>query len=128
MFPAIKPWPMTMWYVDALFVVHPNMCRHTGVGMTMGKGFPISLSTKQKLNTKNLTESELVGVGNMMPIILWICYFLLSQGYGAIKNLLLQDSKSSVLLERNRKASSGKRTWHINMGKTGKYHYIGVCG
>jgi hypothetical protein len=32
-----------MWYVDALFAVHPNMCGHTGGGMTMGKGFPISV-------------------------------------------------------------------------------------
>jgi hypothetical protein len=38
--------------------------------MTMGRGFPISVSTKQKLNTKSLTECELVGIDNMMPIIL----------------------------------------------------------
>jgi hypothetical protein len=25
-----------MWYVDAAFTVHPNMCRHTGAGLTMG--------------------------------------------------------------------------------------------
>jgi hypothetical protein len=106
---------MLMWYVDASFAVHPNMHGHTGGGMTMGRGFPISVSTKQKLNTKSLTESELVGVDDMMPIILWTCYFLLSQGYGVIENLLLQDSKRSILLERNGKASSGKRTRHINI-------------
>jgi hypothetical protein len=106
---------MLMWYVNALFAVHPNMRGHTGGGMTMGRGFPISVSTKQKLNTKSSTESELVGVDNMMPIILWTCYFLLSQGYGDIENLLLQDNKSLILLERNRKASSGKRTKHINI-------------
>jgi hypothetical protein len=106
---------MLMWYVDVSFAVHPNMRGHTGGGMTMGRGFPISVSTKQKLNTKSSTESESVGIDNMMPIILWTCYFLLSQGYGVIKNLLLQDNKSSALLERNRKASSGKRTRHINI-------------
>jgi hypothetical protein len=67
------------------------------------------------LNTKSLTESELVGIDNMMPILLWTHYFLLSQGYGVIENLLLQDNKSLILLERNRKASSGKRTRHINI-------------
>jgi hypothetical protein len=61
---------MLIWYVDASFAVHPNMHGHTGGGMTLGRGFPISVSTKQKLNTKSLTESELVGVDNMMPIIL----------------------------------------------------------
>jgi hypothetical protein len=106
---------MIMWYVNALFAVHPNIRRHTGGGMTMERGFPISVSTKQKLNTKSLTENELVGVDDMMPIILWTCYFLLSQGYGVIKNLLLGDNKSLILLERNGKASSGKRTRHINI-------------
>jgi hypothetical protein len=67
------------------------------------------------LNTKSSTESELVGVDDMMPIMLWTCYFLLSQGYGTVENLLLQDNKSSILLEKNGKASSGKRTRHINI-------------
>jgi hypothetical protein len=57
--------------------------------MAIGRGFPISVSTKQKLNTKSLTEIELVSVGNMMPIILWTRYFLLSQGYRVIKNLFV---------------------------------------
>jgi hypothetical protein len=59
---------MLMWYVDALFAVHPNISRHTSGGMTMGRDFPISVSTKQKLNTKSSTESELIGVDNMMPL------------------------------------------------------------
>jgi hypothetical protein len=109
-----------MWYVDALFAVHPNMRGHTGGGLTMGSGFPISVSTKQKLNTRSSTESELVGVDDMMPIICWTCYFLLPQGYGIIENLLLQNNKSSILLERNGKASSGKRTRHINI----RYFFI----
>ena len=86
----------------------------------MGRGFPISVSTKQKLNTRSSTESELVGVDDMMPIICWTRYFLLSQGYGIIENLLLQDNKSSILLERNGRASSGKRTRHINI----RYFFI----
>ncbi len=49
----------------------------------------------------------------MMPSILWICYFLLEQGYGVIENLLLQDNRSSILLERNARDSSSKRTRHI---------------
>jgi hypothetical protein len=93
---------MLMWYVNASFAVHLNMRGHTGGGMTMGRGFPISVSTEQRLNTKSLTESELVGVDGMMPIILWTCYFLLSHGYGVIENLLLQDNKSSILLEIER--------------------------
>jgi hypothetical protein len=90
---------MLMWYVDVSFAVHPNMRGHTGGGMTMGRDFPISVFTKQKLDTKSSTESELVGIDDMIPIILWTCYFLLSQGYVVIENLLLQDNKSSILLD-----------------------------
>ncbi len=104
-----------MWYVDASFAVHPNTRSHTGGGLTMGRGFPINCSTKQKLNMQSSTKSEVVAVNNMMPIVLWTCYFLMAQGYGVTKNLLLQDNRSSMLLERNGKASSGKRTWHINI-------------
>jgi hypothetical protein len=86
----------------------------------MGRGFPITASTKQKLNTRSSTESELVGVDDMMPIIIWTCYFLLLQGYGIVENLLLQDNKSSILLEQNGKALSSKRTRHINI----RYFFI----
>ncbi len=44
----------------------------------------------------------------------------MAQGYGVTQNLLLQDNKSSILLERNGKASSGKRTKHINI----RYFFI----
>jgi hypothetical protein len=85
-----------------------------GGGLTMGKGIPIESSTKQKLNTRSSTEGELVGVDDMMPIIVWSCYFLMAQGYGVTQNLSLQDNKSSILLEKNGKRSSGKHTRHIN--------------
>ena len=109
-----------MWYVDASFAVHPNMRSNTGGGLTMGRGFPLVSSTKQKLNTRSLTESELVGVDNMMPIVVWSRYFLMAQGYGVTQNILLQDNKSSILLEKNGRASSGKQTRHINI----RYYFI----
>ena len=91
------------------------MCQHTGGGLTIGCGFLIAVSTKQKLNTNSLMESDLVGVNDMMPIILWNHYFLLEQGYGVIENLFLQANRSSTLSERNGRASSDKRTRHINI-------------
>ncbi len=86
----------------------------------MGQGFPIVASSKQKLNMKSSTQSKLVGVNDMMSIMLWTCYFLLSQGYGIVENLLLQDNKSLILLERNGKALRGKRTRHVNI----RYFFI----
>jgi hypothetical protein len=80
----------------------------------MVRGFPITASTKQKLNTRSSSERELVVVDDMMPIIFWTYFFLLSQGYGIVENLLLQDNKSSIFLEQNRKALSSKCTRHFN--------------
>jgi hypothetical protein len=45
------------WWVDALFAVHPNMQGHSGGGLSLGRGFPIVSSTKQKLNTRSSTET-----------------------------------------------------------------------
>ena len=88
------------------------------------RGFPISVSIKQKLTVKSSTKGELVGVDDMMPIILWTRRFLLAQGYGIVENLQLQDNKSSILLERNGKASSGKR---MRLGQHEGYISIEWC-
>ena len=101
------------WWVDASFAVHPDMKSHSGAMMPMGQGWEISGSKKQKLNTKISTESELVGVDDYMPMIIWVKYFLEAQGYIVSNNLLHQDNQSSIKLEQNGKASSGKRTRHI---------------
>ena len=103
------------WYVDALFAVHANMHGHTGGGLSLGHGFAVLTSTKQKLNTHSSTESELVGIDDMMSSILWTRYFLLSQGYDVTDNVVYQDNQSAILLEKNAKALSGKQTKHIDV-------------
>jgi hypothetical protein len=103
------------WRVDASFAVHPILRGHSGGGLSLGRGFPISCSTKQKINTRSSTESELVGADNFMPAICWTRYFLVAQGYHVQDNILLQDKKSAILLEKNVRASSGRRTKHINI-------------
>jgi hypothetical protein len=103
------------WWVDGSFAVHPTMRGHTGGGLSMGRGFPIVTSTKQKLNTRSSTESELVSVDDCMPAICWTRYFLEAQGYQVSENIVYQDNKSAILLEKNGKASSSKRTKHINI-------------
>ena len=108
------------WWVDASFAVHPNMRGHSGGGLSLGRGFPIVSSTKQKLNTRSSTEAEIVGADDFMPAICWTRYFMEAQGYKVKDNILFQDNKSSILLEKNGKASSGKRTKHINI----RYFFI----
>jgi hypothetical protein len=108
------------WYVDASFAVHPDMRGHTGGAMTMGRGFPLDKSTKHKLNTRSSTESEIVAVDDLIPQILWARLFMKSQGMEVTDNILYQDNKSAMLLETNGRASSSKRTKHINI----RYYYV----
>jgi hypothetical protein len=103
------------WWIDVSFTTHDGMKSHTGIMLTLGKGATYSSSTKQKLNTKSSTESEFVGVDDGMPQVLWTQYFLEAQGYGIDESTINQDNQSSILLENNGRASSGKRTRHINI-------------
>ena len=61
---------MIKWWVDASNAVHPNMRSHTGATMTLGKGSPYSISSKQKINTVSSTEAELVGISDVMKLII----------------------------------------------------------
>ena len=53
---------LSRWWVDAGYAVHDDCQGHTGVGMSFGQGMAMSYSWKHKINTKSLTEAELVGV------------------------------------------------------------------
>jgi hypothetical protein len=108
------------WWVDGAFAVHPDMRSHTGVVMSLGQGAVYASSIKQKLNTKSSTEAELVGVDDAMGQILWTRYFIESQGYPVQDTIIYQDNMSAMLLEKNGRGSSGKRTRHINI----RYFFI----
>jgi hypothetical protein len=93
---------------------------HSRGGLSLGCGFPIVCSTKHKLNTRSSTEAEIVGADDFMPAICSTWYFMKAQGYDVQDNILFQDNKSSILLEKNGKASSTKRTKYINI----RYFFI----
>ncbi len=103
------------WWIDGAFAVHGDMKSHTGAIMSMGSGAVVGMSTKQKLNTTSSTEAELVAVNDAMPMVIWMRYFLEAQGYDVKDNIVYQDNQSAILLEKNGKASSSKRTKHINI-------------
>ena len=44
---------------------------------------------------------------------MWGMYFIQAQGYEVTKNILMQDNKSTILLAKNGRFSSSKRTKHI---------------
>ena len=61
------------------------------------------------------TWTEIVGVDDSMPAILWTNSFVASQVYNVKDNHLHRDNKSSVLLQKLGKASSSKITKHVNI-------------
>ncbi|CAJ1937439.1 unnamed protein product [Cylindrotheca closterium] len=86
------------------------MKSHTGAVLTMGKGAIIAISTKQKINTDSSTVAELVGVHDALPMIMWSRYFIISQGYEVVDNIIHQDNQSAMLLEKNGRSSCGRKT------------------
>ena len=111
---------VVQWWIDASYATHHDASSHTGVTMSLGVGSILSKSSKQKLNTTSSTEAELVGVYDGMIELLWVKYFLEAQGYVSYPTVLWQDNKSAILLEKNGKRSSGKRTKHINV----RYYFV----
>jgi hypothetical protein len=93
---------------------------HTGGAMSLGGGSVYSTARKQKLVTRSSTECELVGVHDVMPQIEWTKLFLEAQGYNVRDVVIYQDNLSAMLLEKNGKASSTKRTKHLHL----RYFYI----
>ena len=100
------------WCIDAAFAVHPDFKSHTGATQHFvgGKGAVQSTSAKQKLNTSSSTTSESVGVDQVLPVALWTPSFMEAQGHRIKENKAWQDNQSTMLLEKNGKTSSGKRT------------------
>ena len=93
------------WFIDASFAVHPDFRSHTGGSGRFegGLGCPINVSSKQKLNTDSSAAAELVAVGQLLPLVMWIPLFLQEQGY-PVKTRVYQDNKSAILLEKNGRA------------------------
>ena len=108
------------WWVDASFAAHPDRKSHTGGVLMPGKGAIVAKSSKQKPNTKSSTEAELVGADDLIVNVIWTRNFLQSQGWGATDNIMYQDNESAIKLEENGKASSTKRTKHLDI----KYFFI----
>ena len=105
------------WYVDASFAIHPDYRGHTGAALKFkhGKGCPIQKSSKQKLNASSSTTSELIGVDDILPKMIWVPLFLKEQGYKIENNDAFQDNTSAILLEGNGRKSTGERTRVLNV-------------
>ena len=77
------------------------MWGYTGATLSLGKGGIYNGLWKQRLVARSLTESELIGVYDVLPQVLWMKQFLEEQGWKDSATVVYQDNSSSILLERN---------------------------
>jgi hypothetical protein len=101
-------------HVDASHGVHGDFKGHTGSCISIGKGAIYAKSNKQKLNSRSSTESELIGLSDSMPQIVWTREFLLEQGYNIGPAVVHQDNMSTMALVEKGRATA-EHTRHINL-------------
>ena len=107
-------------WVDASYAAHDDMRSHTGGITSFGRGAVCAKSSKQKINTKSLTEAELVGVSDFLPHLIWFLLFLKYQGYPLDDNRIYQDNQSSICLEKNGRNYCTGNIRHIDI----KYFFV----
>jgi hypothetical protein len=107
------------WYIDGSYATHEDTKGHNGAVMTIGNNVVLLRSNKQKVNTRSLTEAELIAVDDTLPTVQWTESFMKDQGYD-LETIIKEDNKSSILLMKNGRLSSGKRTKHLDI----RYFYV----
>ena len=112
---GMKDTSLVSWWVDTSYGVHLDMESQTGGVMSFGKAAAYSCSRKQKLNTISLTEAELVGTADILPMIIWTMIFLDAHRLYVKQSKLHQDNKNTIQLIINGRLSSSKRTRHIRI-------------
>ena len=109
-----------IFYIDAEYGVHLYLKGHSGGMISIGKDAAARKSSSNRINSRSSTKSEVIGVDNHMPGVLWTLCFLGYQGFKVNDNILYQDNQSAILMEINGKYSCGNKTRHIYM----RYFFI----
>ena len=63
------------WNTDPSFAVHPDCKSNTRACLTLEHEHTLSISAKQKINTKSSTQTALVGVNNAMTFGILMKHF-----------------------------------------------------
>jgi hypothetical protein len=110
-------------YMDASHAVHKDMKGHSGMVLQLGNATIYCRSSKQKLNSKSSTESELVAISDGLPMTIWTYNFIEAQEGHCEPVILLQDNQSTLtMIERGQHI--GESTRHINIRYFFIHHWI----
>jgi len=104
------------WYIYVTYAVHHDMKGKSGALLRIGESMVFSPSNKQKLITRSSTETEteLIAVDDALLMIQWTREYMKDQGYD-LETIIKEDNKSSMILMKNRRVLSGKRTKHLDI-------------
>ena len=67
------------WWIDGYHGVHSNFKGHTGATQSLGQLSTIIISTKQYLNTRSSTATDLVAADEIIPHAMWTSYFYINK-------------------------------------------------
>jgi hypothetical protein len=104
-------------YIDAAFCIHSDGKSHTGVIVRIGGALVYTKSTKQKIVSRDSTESETIGLSDHTDRVLWFQHFLESQGHSPGSPVIFQDNKSTISLVT--KGGGNPRTRHLRARQYG---------
>jgi Reverse transcriptase (RNA-dependent DNA polymerase). len=111
-------------FVDAAFAVHYDGKGHTGLVIMFAGVVIDTYCGKQKIATKDSTESELVGISDMIVRIEKMNEFLRLQGIDGLDvPLILQDNTSTITLVTE-KESGKARTKHLEARRAVVYENV----
>jgi hypothetical protein len=106
-------------YVDSSHASHSDFKGRTGCVLLCAGGFVGAWSTKQSINTKSSTESELVGLTEDCSWVIWARNWVLGQGYNPRAAVVFQDNTAvQDILKRG--PSAELRTRHLSV----RYHFV----
>ena len=97
------------------YAIHADIKHHTGGVTSFGHGVIHTKYSKQKINTKISTESEIVAASNYLAHTVWLAGFMKEQGYPISRKLFYQDNMSAIHIKKNCSASSSEKSRHIDI-------------
>ena len=81
--------------------VHEDVRGHKGGYMSYVVGIIHGKASKQKLNKKSTTKTEVVAVSEYIPYKIHMINIFLGKGYFLHKTILYQDNESAIKMEKN---------------------------
>ena len=103
-------------YIDASFATHPNGKGHMGVVIMWGNTSIVIVCQKQKIATKDSTESETVGLSDKYKVLEWTQDFILGLKVKLQKPVIFQDNTSTITIIKD-KGGKRLRTKHLTARK-----------